>query len=237
MALPKLAAPTFELTIPTTNKKIEYRPFLVKEEKILLTARESGEQIDIFRAIKQIINNCVITEDFDIDQIPLIDMEYIFIQLRAKSIDNIVKFQIQDQEDEKSYEIQVNLDEVEIQYPEEKHDGIINIDDTYGVKMKYPSASISDVLSSMDTAEEIIEKMVMNCIEYVFDKEDTYQWDGEKESDKKEFLGSLPVEAYTKMQEFFETTPYIEHVVTYKNSNDEEKKVTFRTLSDFFILD
>lgn len=237
MALPKIAIPTFELTLPSSGEKLEYRPFLVKEEKILLTARESNERMDIFRAIRQIINNCVTTKDFNVDKIPLIDMEYIFIQLRAKSVDNVVKFQIRDEDDGEAHEIVVNLDEVEVKFPEEKHDGIITIDETYGVKMRYPSASISDSLSALDSLEQIVDKMIMECIEYVFDKENTYPWEKEKKDEKVKFIDSLPVDAYEKMEKFFETAPYIEHIVTYKNNKGDDKQIAFRTLNDFFILD
>jgi len=237
MALPKIAAPTFELTQPSTGKKLQYRPFLVKEEKILLMARESGDKSDIYRAIKQIINNCVNEEGFDVDEIPLTDMEYIFIQLRSKSIDNMIKFQIRDEDDGETYEIEVDLDEVEIQFPKEKHDGIIQIDETHGVKMKHPSASISDSLSELETINDVMNQMVFDCIECVFDKEKTYLWEKETREEKLKFIDSLPVDAYSRIEEFFETAPYIEHIATYKNKKGEEKKIAFRTLNDFFTLD
>lgn len=237
MALPKIATPTFELTQPSTGKKLSYRPFLVKEEKILLMARESGDKADIYRAIKQIINNCVVEEGFDVNDVPLTDMEYIFIQLRAKSVDNMIKFQIRDEDDGEAYDIEVNLDEVEVQFPKEKHDGVIQIDDTYGVKMKYPSASISDSLSELETINDVMNQMVLECVECIFDKENTYPWDKETKEEKIKFIDSLPVDAYTRIEEFFDTAPFIEHVVTYKNSKGEEKKIAFRTLNDFFTLD
>lgn len=237
MALPKIATPTFELTQPSTGKKLSYRPFLVKEEKMLLMARESGDKSDIYRAIKQIINNCVVEEDFNVDDVPLTDMEYIFIQLRSKSVDNMIKFQIRDEDDGEAYDIEVNLDEVEVQFPKEKHDGVIKIDETHGVKMKYPSASISDSLSELETINDVMNQMVLECIECVFDEENTYPWDKETKGEKIKFIDSLPVDAYTRIEEFFDTAPYIEHIVTYKNSKGDEKKIAFRTLNDFFTLD
>lgn len=237
MALPKIATPTFELTQPSTGKKLSYRPFLVKEEKMLLMARESGDKSDIYRAIKQIINNCVVEEGFDVNDVPLTDMEYIFIQLRSKSVDNMIKFQIRDEDDGEAYDIEVNLDEVEVQFPKEKHDGVIKIDETHGVKMKYPSASISDSLSELETINDVMNQMVLECIECVFDEENTYPWDKETKEEKIKFIDSLPVDAYTRIEEFFDTAPYIEHIVTYKNSKGDEKKIAFRTLNDFFTLD
>jgi len=237
MALPKIASPTFELTQPSTGEKLEYRPFLVKEEKVLLTARESGERSDIFRAIKQIINNCVLNEDFDVNNVPVFDMEYLFIHLRAKSIDNVIKFQVQDSDDGETYNLEVDLNEVKVTFPEKKHDGLIKINDNLGVKMKFPTAEISDHIKNLKTLSEVESQMIMQCIECVYDEEDTYPWSQESQKEKEEFLDSLPVDAYNKMQEFFETSPYIEHVVTYKNSQDKDKKVVFRSLDDFFILD
>lgn len=237
MALPKIAAPTFELTQPSTGKKLQYRPFLVKEEKILLTARESGERVDVFRAIKQIINNCVVTEGFDVNKIPLFDMEYIFIQLRSKSVDNIIKFQVQDSDDGITYDLELDLNEVEVQFPEKQHDGIVKISETIGAKLKYPSAEISDHIKDLKSITDVAHEMIMQCIEYIFDEEDTYPWDKESKKDKQEFLDSLPIETYNQMQEFFESSPKIEHTVTYKNKEDKEKKVVFRNLDDFFTLD
>lgn len=237
MALPKIAAPTFELIQPSTGKKIQYRSFLVKEEKALLTARESGDKADIYRAIKQIINNCVLDETFDVNKIPLVDMEYIFIQLRSKSVDNIVKFQIEDSDDGKVYELEVDLNEIVVQYPEEKHDGIIKINDTVGIKMCYPYADIDEHIKDLETISEVLNTMVMECIEYVFDEENTYSWSNETDKEKNEFLDSLSVEVYAKMEEFLNTSPFIEHIVTYTNSEGTEKKIAFRNLNDFFTLD
>lgn len=237
MSLPKIAAPTFELTQPSTGKKLQYRPFLVKEEKILLMARESGERSDIFRAIKQIINNCVFNEDFDINKAPVFDMEYLFIQLRAKSIDNIIKFQVQDSDDGTKYDLEVDLNDVEVQFPKEKHDGLIKVNENLGVKMKFPTAEISDYIKNLKTLSEVEHTMIMQCIECVYDEENTYPWDKESKKEKEAFLDSLPIDVYNKMQEFFDTAPFIEHEVKYTNKEDKEKKVVFRSLDDFFILD
>lgn len=237
MSLPKIAAPTFELTQPSTGEKLQYRPFLVKEEKILLTAREAGERSDIFRAIKQIINNCVLNEGFDVNKIPVFDMEYLFIHLRAKSIDNVIKFQVQDSDDGQTYNLEVDLNDVEVQFPEEKHNGLIQVNENLGVKMKFPTAEISDYIKNLKTMAEVENEMLMQCIECVYDEENTYPWSKESQKEKEQFLESLPVDAYNKMQEFFNTSPYIEHVVKYNNSEEKEKKVVFRSLDDFFILD
>lgn len=236
MALPKIAAPTFELVQPSTGEKLQYRPFLVKEEKILLTAKEGGESSDVFRAVKQIVNNCVIDEGFDVDKIPLFDMEYIFIQIRAKSVDNMVKFQVEDSDDGIVYDLELDLNDVEVQMPEKQHDGIVKISDELGVKLKYPNSKIADELKKTKTMTEVIHEMIINSIEYVFDAENTYPWSKESRKDKDEFIESLPVDAYEEISRFFDDSPKIEHIVKYTNSQDKEKRVVFRNLDDFFTL-
>jgi len=236
MALPKIAAPTFELTQPSTGETLQYRPFLVKEEKILLTAKESGESSDVFRAVKQIVNNCVVNDGFDVDKIPLFDMEYIFIQLRAQSVDNIVKFQVEDSDDGIVYDLELDLNDVEVQMPEKQHDGVVKISDDVGVKLNYPNAKIADKIKETKSMTEVIHEMIIHSIDYVFDAEDTYPWNKESRKDKEDFIESLPVDAYEEISRFFDESPKIEHVVKYKNSQDVEKKVIFRNLDDFFTL-
>lgn len=236
MALPKIAAPTFELIQPSTGKSLQYRPFLVKEEKILLTAKESGEASDIFQAIRQIVNNCIVNEDFDVDKVPLVDMEYIFIQLRSKSVDNIVKFRVEDSEDGQTYDLQLDLNDVQVQMPEKKHDGIIQINDETGLKLTYPTAKISESMKGLNTLTDIVYAMIMESIEYIFDSDNTYPWSKESKKDKEDFIESLPVNVYEKINEFFSELPKIEHVVNYTNSLGKEKKVVFRNLDDFFTL-
>ena len=236
MALPKIAAPTFELTQPSTGETLQYRQFLVKEEKILLTARESGDKNDVFNGIKQIVNNCVLNEGFDVDEIPLFDMEYIFIQLRSKSVDNMVKFQVEDSDDGQVYDLELDLNDVEVQMPETQHDGIIKIGETLGLKLKYPSAKISNAIGKAETMTAVTHEMILQSIEYVFDEDNTYPWDKESRKEQEEFVGTLPVHVYEEIGKFFDESPKIEHVVTYVNSEEKEKRVVFRNIDDFFTL-
>jgi len=140
-------------------------------------------------------------------------------------------------EDNQTYNLEVDLNDVEVQFPEEKHNGLIQVNENLGVKMKFPTAEISDYIKNLKTMAEVENEMLMQCIECVYDEEDTYPWNKEPEKEKEQFLESLPVDVYNKMQEFFNTSPYIEHVVKYNNSEGKEKKVVFRSLDDFFILD
>lgn len=233
--LPKIAAPTFEVLQPSTKKKLTIRPFLVKEEKILLMAKESGEQTDIYMAIKQIINNCVLTEGFNVNDIPIFDMEYLFIKLRAISVSNIVKFKVEDSTDGIEYNLQLDLNEVEVKYPE-NHSKKIAITDEVGLVMKYPTPAISEKLKEVKSVVDIAETTISESIDYVYDENDTYLWAQATPKEKKEFLDNLTIDAYNKIQEFFNTSPMIEHIVYYTNSEGKEKKVYFRDLNDFFTL-
>lgn len=233
MALPKIAAPTFELVQPSTKEKIRFRPFLVKEEKVLLIARESGERKDIFNAMKSVIASCILDEDFDINKVPLFDMEYMFLKIRAKSVDNIVKFTVDDSTDGKTYNLEINLDEVEVKFPEE-NDNKIMVGENLGVILRYPTPEIEDILNETNTDTDVIFTTMNHCIEQVFDDENVYQWSENSKKEKEEFIESLPIEAYNKIQKFFQQMPTLEHVVTYENSEGKTKKVIFRSLDDFF---
>jgi len=231
--LPKIAAPTFELTQPSTKKPLQFRPFLVKEEKALLIAKESGERKDIFNAMKKVIGACVLNEDFNVDKVPLFDMEYIFLKIRAKSVSNIVKFKVDDSTDKKTYDLEVDLDEVEVKFPENS-DKKIMVSDSVGIVMKYLTAEISDEIDEESTDTEIIFRTMNHSIESVFDEENVYPWSDYKTKDREEFINSLSIEVYNKIQKFLDTMPSLEHVVTYTNSEGVEKKVVFRSLDDFF---
>lgn len=235
MALPKIAAPTFECLLPSTGDKLYYRPFLVKEEKVLLMAKESNDRADTVNAIKSIINSCVLNEEFDVNDITIFDMEYIFIKLRAASVGNIVQFQVEDSTDGITYDLELNLDEVEVKFPE-NHDRKIMVSEDIGMTLKYPTPEISTKLAKLKTVADITYETINHCIDVVFDSEDTYSWKTTSKKERDEFLDNLPIETYNDIQKFFETSPKIEHIINYTNSKDEEKRVVFRDLDDFFQL-
>lgn len=233
MTLPKIATPTFELTQPSTGKQIQFRPFLVKEEKALLIAKESGERQDIFNSMKQVISNCVLTEGFSVDSVPLFDMEYIFLKIRSKSVNNIVKFKVDDSTDKKTYDLELDLEEVEVKFPENLESKVM-VTDTVGIMLKYITPEVSDAINEETSDTEIIFHTLNHCIDYVFDEDNVYPWKDYSEKDREEFVNTLPIEAYNKVQAFIENMPSLEHIVTYTNSEGKEKKVVFRSLDDFF---
>jgi hypothetical protein len=235
MPLPQIAAPTFELIQPSTQETLQYRPFLVKEEKLLLIAKESGDKKDIHNAIKQIVNNCVLKDEFDANHIPIFDMEYIFINIRSKSVSNIVNFKVEDSTDGQEYELEVNLDEVQV-VTNEEHTKKIVVNDQIGIVMKYPMPEIAERIMEMTSFTNIAYETIMSSIDYVYDEENVYPWNENSKEQKEMFLDSLDTKTYDKLTDFFATMPKIEHIVSYTNSKGEEKKVIFRNLEDFFTL-
>ena len=233
--LPKIQSPTFGVTQPSTQKQILLRPFLVKEEKILLMAKESGEKEDIYNAICQIVQNCVIADDFDVNNIPIYDLEWLFIRLRAISVNNIVKFTVEDSDDGIEYNLECNLDDVEVLFPKE-HSGKVMLDEEVGLLLTHPTPTIAEKLKQAETMTDVIYETIKACIVTVFDSEETYEWKDYSDADKDAWLESLGVEAYNSLAMYFQTTPRIEHVVEYENSTGKKKKVVFRTLNDFFSL-
>lgn len=233
--LPKIAIPTFELELPSTKELIIYRPFLVKEEKILLIAKQSGERSDIINAIKQVISNCIINEDFDVNKIAVFDMEYLFIKIRSISVGNEIEFSVEDSTDHLTYNFKLDLNDVEITYPENVEQKIM-INEDLGVMMKYPTMDLSDKIAGVEDVVDIAFETIKHCIDYVFDRENMYNWQHASVEEREEFLESLNPSQYEKLSLFFQNIPKIEHVYEYTNSMGEEKKVYFRKIEDFFHL-
>lgn len=235
MPLPKISAPTFDVVQPSTQTPLMVRPFVVKEEKILLMAKESGERKDIFNAVRQIVGNCVITEGWDVNDCTIYDLEYIFLKLRAISIDNMVKFQVQDSSDGIQYDLEVDLNEVEVHFPE-GYDKNVKINDEVGLILKPLSPDVTERLTGLDSLTDLTYETVKSSIDQVYDEEEVYPWREVSDSEQDEFLDALPLEAFKQIEKFFAATPGIRHVVEYENSKGEVRKVIFRNLDDFFTL-
>lgn len=233
--LPKNAVPTFTLKLPSTDEDILYRPFLVKEEKVMLIAKQSQERIDIINAIKEVISACVLNEGFDVNQITTFDMEYLFIKLRAMSVGNEIEFTVEDSTDQTTYDFKLDLNEVEVTFPENTDKQIL-LDDNLGVMMKYPTMDLSEKLEGVTEFVELGYETIRHCIDYIFDREETYDWKSATKEEQGEFLDTLNAENYQKINAFFNRMPRIEHVFEYKNALDEDKKVYFRKIEDFFLL-
>lgn len=235
MALPKISHPTFELTLPSNKEKIKFRPFLVKEEKILLMAMQGNDSDEIINSIKQVINNCVLSEGLDIDKLATFDLEYLFLKIRAKSVNNVVKLTYRDLEDEQKYDIEVNLDEVEVKF-DPSHTNKIEITDKLGFYLMYPHAGMSEKITESDSEADLFFSILKNCIEKIYDGDNVYMASDSTSEELDEFLQNLDVKSFKKIQEFFQTMPRLYHEIKYTNSLGNERTIKLSTLNDFFML-
>jgi hypothetical protein len=233
MPLPKIDQPLFDMTIPSTGKKIIFRPFLVKEEKILLIAQQSGNDSEIIRAIKQILNNCI-QDEIDLDTFAIFDLEYAFLKLRAKSVNNVVKLAYRDTEDDEVYNFELDLDAIEIEMPEKINSKIV-ITDEVGMTMKYPSASITDKMTNFDNEVDLMTFFIVNCIDTIYDEENVYVANDFSGEEISEFLDGLDVKSFEKIREFFESVPRLYHKIEYTNSIGNERSIELTSLKDFFM--
>jgi hypothetical protein len=233
MPLPKIDQPIFDMTIPSTGKKITFRPFLVKEEKILLIAQQSGNDTEIIRAIKQILNNCI-QEDLDIDGLAIFDLEYMFLKLRSKSVNNVVKLSYRDNEDDEIYNFELDLDTIEIDMPESVNSKI-EITKDVGMTMKYPSASITDRMKDFENEVDLMTFFIINCIDTIYDEDSVYVADDFNEKEISEFLDGLDVKTFEKIREFFEEIPRLYHKIEYTNSMGSNRSIELTSLKDFFM--
>ena len=220
MGLPKIAVPEYTLTIPSSGKEVKYRPFLVKEEKILLLAMESEKTEEIINATKTIIENCVY-ENIDIDNMPTFDVEYIFLQLRAKAKGEILDLKYKCPKCELEIPITINIDDITVQRNKE-HTKDIKLTEELGVMMKYPNLSlqskVAQVKGDKSEIEGLFETMTA-CIDYIYDKETTYPSKDHTEKEMTDFLESLTDTQFQKMSKFFETSPALRHEVELNCQN------------------
>ena len=237
MALPKINTPTYELVIPSTDEKIEYRPFLVKEEKILLIAMESGKQKDIITAIKQIVTACTFGK-LKIGRMPMFDVEYLFLNIRAKSVGEISNLRLKCPDDEETYaDVEVDLSKVQVQV-EKGHSPKIKLTDEMGLVMAYPSIDSFSKTGITDITAENMLEVISSCIHQVYDKKGEEVFDAKDQSKKEltEFIESLNTTQFRAVQQFFDTMPKLKHVVTIENPNTKVKTdVVLQGLNDFFV--
>jgi hypothetical protein len=235
MALPKLVTPEYETEIPSTKETITFRPFLVKEEKILYMALESGEANDIKNAILQIMDSCIITPGVNVDKFTTYDVEFIFIKLRSKSVGEIIDINLKHNNSQCEYQTpyKLNLEKIKIKF-DEKHKKVIQITDKIGIKMKSPS--LNDVLSLSNSTDMVdnVFKILLKSVECIFDEDTVYDDFTEKEIE--DFMESLTQEQFIKVQNFYNTMPKLSHEITWtcKECNETET-IKLEGLQSFFI--
>lgn len=232
-SLPKIDYPVYRVKIPSLKKEFQFRPFLVKEEKILLMAKESEQATDILSAIKQIINNCSIDSKFDIDKLALFDLEYIFLKLRSISVDNIVKVSYKDNEDGKNYDFDIDLNNVEVHFPE-KINNNINITEKSGIVMKYPSAKLYDDKEFLSLEKDYMFELIVRCIDSIYYEDQIYKANDYKKEELVEFLENLNIKVFEEIQKFLLNIPKIEYKINYENSEGTKREIVLSSLNDFF---
>ena len=232
--LPKIDYPIYTIEVPSTRQKVKFRPFLVKEEKLLLMARESENTADILTAVKQIVNNCSIDPNFDVDKLAIFDLELIFIKLRAFSIDNILKVAYKDFEDEKIYNFEINLLDVKVIFPEksEKH---IKITEKSGLTMKYPPSTLYDDQEFLKLEKNYLFELISRCIDSIYYEDQVFDAKNYSKEELSEFLENLNIKTFDEIQTFLLESPKIYHKIEYKNSLDHDRTIEYSSLNDFFM--
>lgn len=236
MTLPKISHPTFTLEVPSTKKKLTFRPFLVKEEKILLMAKTSKDETDVLTSVKQIVNNCCETKDFDVNRIAIFDLEYLFLKIRASSIGNTIKLSYTDLEDSKEYSFEVDLNKVEVEFPEKSASNKIEINSKTGILMNYPPAALYDDKEFLNSGDEAFFELILRCIDKVYVDDTMYDAKDYKKEEIVSFVENLGVKTFQGIQEFLNNGPRLKHVLKYRNANGNERTIELTTLSDFFTL-
>jgi len=236
MALPKLTTPTYELEIPSTDEKIKYRPFLVKEEKILMMAMESKASSDITQAVKDIVKECTF-DKVNIDNMPMFDVEYIFLQIRSKSVGEVSKLKLLCPDDGKTYaDVELDLNEVKVQVGD-NHTNKIELDKGMGMIMTYPTIdSFADGGIKDINASNMLE-VISGCILQIYEEDGKKTYDSKDQTKKElsEFIEQLSTKQFKDVQKFFETMPKLKHEITITNpKTKKESKITLTGLNDFF---
>ena len=232
MALPEIATPTYTLTIPSTKKKVKYRPFLVKEQKILILAMENEDQEQILDAITNTIKSCLITK-VDMTTLALFDIEYLFLQIRARSISEEIEMRVTCADDgETTVDVKFMVDDVKVNFPK-GHTNIVKLDGDLTIEMQYPDLDYFTKINFMDEKVDEYE-LVAKCIKRVYVGEDDFTSDSLDES--KAWVEGLTNNQFEKIQQFFETMPTLRHVLKVKNPKTKGvNEVVLEGLSDFFV--
>jgi hypothetical protein len=237
MALPKLTTPTYELEVPSTDEKIKYRPFLVREEKILLIALESEESKDILNAVKDIVAECTFNK-LKIGDMPMFDIEYIFLNIRAKSVGEVSQLKLKCPDDDETFaEVEIDLSKVNVQV-DKGHNPKIELTKDMGLIMKYPSIDSFAGSGITNITTDNMLDVIGSCILQIYDKkgEEVFEAKDQTKKELSDFVESLNTKQFQEVQKFFDTMPKLTHKVTIENPKTKVKSdVILQGLNDFFV--
>ena len=237
MPLPKISTPTYDLTIPSSNRKIKYRPFLVKEEKILIIALESQDQKQIANAVKSILASCKLTRGTKVDKLSTFDIEYLFLNVRGKSVGEQIEVMVTCPDDGKTQvPMSINIDSIKVQKNSE-HNPDIKLDDTYTLKMRYPSLNefIKTNFSAEDIKVDDTFDLIASCVDQVYSEEESWTQADCTKKELTDFIESLNSAQFKEIEKFFDTMPKLTHKVKVKNPNTKvESEIVIEGLQSFF---
>ena len=213
MTLPKISSPTFEMTLPSSGKKITYRPFTVKEEKILLIAQESNDPKSAINAVKQVVNNCLVEDN--IEKFAMFDLEYILLLLRSKSVDNNIRFAIKDPDTEEKVELELNLDDVKVTLFDD-HTNQVKVNDVYTIFLKYPTIDqFSDLVEKGMSDPLVSYNIMVSCLDKVASEDDVYKFEDFSREEIDKFMEDLSGNVLVQIKKFFDTMPKLRHEIKY----------------------
>ena len=239
MPLPKINTPTYELVLPSNGKKIKYRPFLVREEKILIMAMESEDMKQITDAIIQILSDCILTKDVKVESLSTFDIEYLFLNVRGKSVGETVEVNITCPDDgETQVEMSIDIDSIKVQKSKE-HKNIIQLDDNLSMKLKYPSLdqfveNNFEVSESQSSVGQSLS-MITSCIEIIYNQDESWEAADCTKKELEDFIEQLNTKQFKEIENFFTTMPKLSHTINVKNPNTGvESEVVLEGLASFF---
>jgi len=233
MPLPKIDLPLFEVSLPSTGEKVMLRPYTVKEEKILLVAQESDESGSELIATKQVVGNCLFEKN--LDDLPLFDMEFLMLQLRARSVDNMMEFRITDPDTEELIDLELQIDDVKLT-EDPKHTKEIKLNDDYTLFLKYPSMDTMIVIADMQADDPMVPYNIMvNCLDYIASEDEIEHFKDYTDEEITTFMDGIPTRDLKKITDFFETSPKLRHEIKYKNNTGKERTFVIEGNRSFFI--
>ena len=240
MPLPKINTPTHELVLPSNGKKIKYRPFLVREEKILVMAMESEDMKQVTTAIVDILNNCILTRGVKVEKLSTFDIEYLFLNVRSKSVGETVEVNVTCPDDgETQVQMEIDIDSIKVQ-KDKNHTNIVKLDDNLSMKLKYPSMNefIENNFDATDTSRSEVSQsldMITSCIDMIYNEEESWSSTDSTKKELSEFIEQLNTKQFKEIEIFFATMHKLSHTIKIKNPNTKvESEVVLEGLASFF---